>query len=149
MNAQNVVMLIGRIPNTDKIKYEYAKESSRLNGFISVRRSYKKKGEQYYKEDLLKFVAFGPTANYLGDYVNKGDTISLTGSLEVSDNWVDENNITHYGQPYIKVDAATKIYDTVSNNNNVTSVSESISKNTVIANPLAAAKAKQRRDVII
>ena len=109
MNTQNVVILTGRIPQTDKIKYEFTSgedvSKNRLNGYVSVRRAYKKKDEQYYKEDLLKFVAFGQTATYLSNNANKGDTVQLVGSIEVSDNWVDENNVTHYGQPYIRVDA--------------------------------------------
>lgn len=153
MNTQNVVILTGRIPNTDKIKYEFTQgeetSKNRLNGYVSVRRSYKKKDEPYYKEDLLKFVAFGQTATYLSNTVNKGDMIQLVGSIEVSDNWIDENNVTHYGQPYIKVDTGTKVYTASDNKtaNNVTSSTSTTNTPSVpISNPLLA---KAKRNLII
>lgn len=153
MNTQNVVTLTGRIPQTDKIKYEFTSgedvSKNRLNGYVSVRRAYKKKDEQYYKEDLLKFVAFGQTATYLSNNANKGDTVQLVGSIEVSDNWVDENNVTHYGQPYIRVDAGTKVYgasDNRATTNNTTSTSTTNTSSVPISNPLLA---KAKRNLII
>lgn len=154
MNTQNVVVVTGRIPNTDKIKYEFTQgedtSKNRLNGYVSVRRAYKKKDEQYYKEDLLKFVAFGQTATYLSNNANKGDTIQLVGSIEVSDNWVDENNVTHYGQPYIRVDTGTKVYgasdNRVANNNATATASTAHTSSVPINNPLLA---KAKRNLII
>jgi len=90
MNAFNCVNLTGRIPKTDKIKYEFheatndAGTNARMNGYLSVQRSRKPEGEQYYPEDLIPIVAFGKTAEYMNNYVHLGDVISIVGELEAN-----------------------------------------------------------------
>ena len=56
-NAFNQITLVGRIPNTDKIRYEFhpatneSGSNARMNGSISVARNRKPEGEKYYPED--------------------------------------------------------------------------------------------------
>ena len=87
MNPYNVCTFVGRIPTTDKIRYAYSEAGesgrSRMNGAFSVKRNYKAKDEQYYKEDLINFVAFGTQADFMHNYIKRGDTISVIGSLQV------------------------------------------------------------------
>ena len=95
MNASNVCSFVGRLPkpkdsNSDAfaLTYEEKDESagknfSRFSATLSVRRNRKNRDEQYYKEDLIRFTAFGATADFLGHYAHKGDTLAITGELHV------------------------------------------------------------------
>ena len=125
-NPANVCLFTGRIPTTDKLKYEFhdgGAESRlhRMAGCISVRRNFKKKDEQYYPEDLIFFTAFGTTAKYLNDYVKRGDTVQMVGSLEKSDDWVDKDGNSHSGNFYLKVESVNKVvtFSSEINSNNI------------------------------
>jgi len=90
MNSFNCVNLVGRIPKTDKIRYEFHEATNekgtnaRMNASLSVQRSRKPEGEQYYPEDLIPIVAFGFTAEYMNSYVHLGDVIAVQGELEAN-----------------------------------------------------------------
>ena len=121
MATMNDCRLIGRIPpESFKNSFEYHEGKDNdpakafMSGLICVRREFKPKDEQYYKDDVIPFKAFGRTATYLHDHVNRGDTVVLAGALLKDENWEDQDGNLHYGQLKLNVERATKIY--VSNN---------------------------------
>ena len=118
MNPYNVCTFVGRIPTTDKIRYAYSEAGesgrSRMNGAFSVKRSYKAKDEQYYKEDLINFVAFGAQADYMHNYVKRGDTVAVSGSLQVDKIVDSDGNSRTYTS--IVIDNVRNVYG--GNNNN-------------------------------
>jgi single-strand DNA-binding protein len=113
MNAFNCVHLVGRIPKTDKIKYDFHEATNdngtnaRMNGSLSVQRSRKPEGEQYYPEDLIPFVAFGKTAEFMNNYVHLGDVIAIEGELEANTVENDEGERrTFYS---VRIDSVRKL----------------------------------------
>lgn len=101
-NAFNQCHFVGKIPVSDKIRYEFHEATNdkgtnaRMNGCISVQRDRKPEGEQYYPEDLIPFVAWGKSAEFMEKYVKRGSVIALSGSLEVSTTEDDEGNRRTY-----------------------------------------------------
>lgn len=101
-NPFNQIHLIGKIPDTDKIRYEFHEATNengtnaRMNGCISVQRDRKPDGEQYYPSDLIPFVAWGKTAEFMEKYVKRGSAIAISGPLEVSSTEDDEGNRRTY-----------------------------------------------------
>ena len=95
MNASNVCSFVGRLPkprndNSDAFALTYVEKDesqgrnvSRFSATLSVKRTRKNKDEQYYPEDLIRFTAFGPTADFLGTYAKKGDTLAIMGELHI------------------------------------------------------------------
>ena len=95
MNASNVCSFVGRLPkprndNSDAFALTYVEKDesagrnvSRFSATLSVRRTRKNKDEQYYPEDLIRFTAFGSTADFLGTYAKKGDTLAISGELRI------------------------------------------------------------------
>lgn len=112
MNPRSVVIITGIVPKSDKIKYEFKEGADDKQNFIwgslSVQRSYKKPDEQYYPNDLINYRAFGKTADYMHQYVRRGDIITLQGELRISDNY-EKDGRTVYGTPYVHVDTVAKI----------------------------------------
>ena len=62
------------------------KENELVNGVvkntIAVRRDYKNSNGEY-ETDFFDIVAFNNCANYLSNYVNKGDKIELSGRMQI------------------------------------------------------------------
>ena len=113
MNPRNIASFIGIIPDTDKIKFEFKENSEEakncFRGNLSVRRNYKKADEQYYPTDLIPFTAFGKTASFINQYINRGDTVCVSGAIQISDNYTNKEGITVYGSPYLYVESISKI----------------------------------------
>ncbi len=77
----NKVILEGRIP-FDINHFEGTDGKKSMSIFkISVQRSYKKPGEQYYPEDLITCKAWGPTADFVNQYFEQGKGIIVVGEL--------------------------------------------------------------------
>lgn len=79
--------IVGNTDNNQKL-YTYYKGSetkkSVLNFLVSVKRPFGKKDDNgYYPSDLWAVKAFGPQADFIDQYYNAGDAISLTGYLAV------------------------------------------------------------------
>lgn len=112
-NPRNAVHLIGRIPNTEKIGYNYKvaqdPKHNSMMACISVRRAFKKKDEQYYPEDLFNIKAFGATADYMNKFVKRGDMIALDGELQRDEDWTDSQGQSHRGGYSIRIDSITKV----------------------------------------
>lgn len=113
MNANNMCHFVGRIPATDKIKYEFHEPKKEggtpwLAGSISVRRTRKaNKDDKYAPDDLIAFKVWGKSAEYMRDYVKLGDYVSLSGELQQEDDWEDQEGNKHYGRWFINVDAVS------------------------------------------
>lgn len=101
----NKVLLNGRLPRFEG-NYTKGNESSKsfLSWCISVKRDYKKPDEQYYPEDLLKFKAFGPKADFIMNNFEQGDGLILIGKLQVEDDYTDKQGNQVKGGIVIMVD---------------------------------------------
>lgn len=71
----NSIILIGRMVFNPELKSSKDKSYCRFS--IAVNRPYKKD-----EADFINCVAFGKTAEVIGEYVRKGHKIALTGSLQ-------------------------------------------------------------------
>ena len=103
--GMNKVLLNGRLPRFEGTytKGEGEKKSF-LSWCISVKRDFKKPDEQYYPEDLLKFKAFGPKADFIMNNFAQGDGMILIGKLQVEDNYTDKDGNEVKGGMVIMVD---------------------------------------------
>jgi single-stranded DNA-binding protein len=108
MNPRNVVVITGYAPNPEKMgkahiyKAGEGDKKSFLRSKLSVRRAYKDRDGEY-KYDYLPFTAFGSNADFINNYVNGGDIITLHGELQISDNY-EKDGETVYGTPFVLVD---------------------------------------------
>lgn len=113
MNANNNCTFVGRIPTTEKIKYDFHEPKNEggtalMSGSISVRRTRKaNKDDKYAPEDLIAFKVWGKSAEYMNQYVNRGDYVSISGELQQDDDWTDDDGNKHYGRWFINVDAVS------------------------------------------
>lgn len=111
--ALNSVILNGRLPKFEG-KYSQGEKSSYILWAISVRRDYKPEGAQYYPEDLLRFKAYGPKADFIKKHFSQGDGIIITGKLLVEDDY-EKDGEQIKGQMYIHVDSVSFADGKVSN----------------------------------
>lgn len=101
----NKVFLNGRLP---RFEGSYTKgegeKKSFLSWCISVKRDFKKPDEQYYPEDLLKFKAFGPKADFIMNNFAQGDGLIIIGKLQVEDDYTDKEGKSVKGGMVVMVD---------------------------------------------
>ena len=92
----NVTNFVGRLGRDWELKYSgggnaYAKNS------LAVRRSFKDKQTGEYETDWVPITAFGKTAETLANYTNKGSSLAVEGSLQVTQTQNDAGeNRTYY-----------------------------------------------------
>lgn len=128
-NPNNTCVFTGTIPVTDKLKYDYHHDDEnvsrcRMNGYINVRRNYKKKDEEYYPNDLIKFVVFGPSAKYMNDYVQRGDIVTLVGAIEKEPDY-EKDGQKYYGQLFLRVEGVSKpVFNNPDSNKDISSSTE-------------------------
>lgn len=95
----NKVCLVGRIANDPNLSDSV--ESLRCQMSIAVKRPFKnKKGE--YDTDFIFCEAWGKTAQIVEAYINKGDLVSIEGSMRVN-KYVTNEGDTRYNT-FISVD---------------------------------------------
>lgn len=103
--SMNKVLLNGRLP---RFEGTYAKgegdKKSFLSWCISIKRDYKKPDEKYYPEDLIKFKAFGPKADFIMNNFGQGDGMILIGKLQIEDDYTDKEGNTQKGGMVVMVD---------------------------------------------
>lgn len=122
-NPNNTCVFTGTIPTTDKLRYEFYNDDEnisrcRMNGYINVKRNYKKKDEEYYPNDLIKFVVFGPSARYMDQYVKRGDVVTLAGSIEKEPDY-EKDGQKYYGQLFLRVEGVSKpVFNNTDDSNN-------------------------------
>lgn len=74
----NVVTLVGRLTRDPELKFgQSGKAYTRIS--IAVKRAFSKD-----ETDFINCVAFGKTAEILGEYVKKGGQIGVTGELRMN-----------------------------------------------------------------
>ena len=100
--ALNRVSLQGRIPFDLELKNADDDKRAFLGFALSVRRSYKPEGEEYYPEDLLYCKAFGQTAKFINDYFSKGSNLIIEGEVRRDDDYEKDGN-TVKGQMYVHI----------------------------------------------
>lgn len=116
-NTRNSVKLIGYFPKSEKIKITYNQgqeggKKSYMFGKISVRRSFKTENEdgtKSYHYDLIPFKAFGQRADYINNFVKRGDIIALDGELQMGENRTGTDGNVVYGQLEFMVDEVSTI----------------------------------------
>lgn len=107
VNAYNNCNFVGRIPTSEKIRYEYTEATnekgtnSRMSGYLSVKASTKKKDEDFYPEYLIPFVAFGNEADFMNNYIQRGTTVALNGELQVNRREDEDGNAKIYYSIYV------------------------------------------------
>ena len=94
----NKLILIGRLTKEPDMK-------SNEDGFIlcavslAVSRAYKDKGTGEYESDFFNLKAFSKTASYIEQYLNKGDLVSIEGTVKIK-KW-EQDGATRYGNDFI------------------------------------------------
>lgn len=101
----NKVILNGRLPRFEgTYKAGEGDKKSFLAWNISVKRDFKPEGAQYYPEDLIRFKAFGPKADFINNFFKQGDGLVIVGKLQVEDDYEDKDGNTQKGQTVVMVE---------------------------------------------
>lgn len=87
----NKIFMIGNVTKDPAISLSKAGKPI-CNFTIAVRQDYKTDGE--YKSDFFNCVAFGATAEYIGNYLSKGNKCAVCGKLQ-NDVW-EKDGTKHY-----------------------------------------------------
>lgn len=118
-NAFNSVHLVARIPSSEKLPMNFIEKDEPTKNFISffvsTRRAFKPKDEQYYPEDLIQVKSFGHTATFVHNYIKKGDTIAIEGELRKDDDWKDKEGNQRHGELYVYAESIRSIGNSSSN----------------------------------
>lgn len=113
MNALNTVNVIGRIPATEKLPFNFIEKDDPTKNFmsfmVSVRRAYKSKDAEYAEEDLMPVKAFGHNATFIHNYIKRGDTVAIMGELRREADWEDKDGNQRRGELCIYVDSVKSI----------------------------------------
>lgn len=81
--ALNCVVLTGRMGKDPEVRTTRG-DVSVVTFSIAVDRDYKGQGEER-KTDWIRCVAWRSTADYMGKYVHKGDTVTVQGRLNCTE----------------------------------------------------------------
>ena len=81
---QNVVVLIGRLGQDPEIKY-FESGSVKARFSVAVDRSFSKENRQ---TDWFNVEVWGKQAEFVGEWVKKGQLVAVTGSMEMQ-RWTD------------------------------------------------------------
>lgn len=89
----NIVVLNGRLTRDPELKFgQSGKAYSRFT--IAVERSFQSDKEK--STDFINCVAFGKTAEFIGEYFRKGKKILLNGKLQMNQYEADGKKFTTY-----------------------------------------------------
>ena len=92
---RNKVTLIGHVGNTPEMKtFDGNKKLARVS--IATNESYKnKQGEKVTETTWHNVIAWGPLAERLSKYVQKGAELAIEGKL-VNNNYIDKEGVKRY-----------------------------------------------------
>ena len=95
----------------DKTKYYPGEQGGKKSFMIAKikvpRFGSDKEGKKVY--DYHKFKAFGSNADFIHNYCENGEPVSLDGELQVEDNTLnDDGTVKYYGQPIVVIDVVEK-----------------------------------------
>ena len=92
----NKIIMSGNV--TKDVQVTMSKSGKAICNFsIAVRQDYKTDGE--YKSDFFNCVAFGSTAEFIGNYVQKGNKVLICGKMQ-NNNW-EKDGVKHYGDKVV------------------------------------------------
>lgn len=100
--AVNKVIIQGRIPFELEIKNADDEKRAFLGFNVSVKRSYKPEGDQYYPEDMIYCKAFGATAKFINQYFSQGSNLIIEGEVR-RDSDYEKDGVEVKGQMYIHI----------------------------------------------
>ena len=142
-NPRNIVVVIGRILNAEKIHAHYYEgtgdKKAWYSGKVMVGRNFKNKDGEY-ESDFIPIQAYGARAEFIHDRVEEGDIVSIAGSIRQGDSYEDKEGKTVYGSAYIVVDDISII-----KKNAVEDASSKTSKATASVAPAQTAKRRLPR----
>ncbi|WP_458457517.1 single-stranded DNA-binding protein [Pseudobutyrivibrio sp.] len=84
----------GRIGQDPEVKKVGNNNTSCCNFSIAINR-WKKNKEDPDVTDWIKCTAWGHSADYIGQYVKKGDMLGVAGMLQHAEPWTDKHNVMH------------------------------------------------------
>ena len=83
---------------TKDVQVTMSKSGKAICNFsIAVKQDYKTDGE--YKSDFFNCVAFGSTAEFIGNYIVKGNKVLICGKMQ-NNNW-EKDGVKHYGDKVV------------------------------------------------
>ena len=86
----NRVILQGRIPFDYDLKGGGDSRKSFVKFPLSVKRNFKKEGQQYADDDIIQCKAFGDLAEHIAKFHPKGSHLIVEGELRVEEDWVNQ-----------------------------------------------------------
>lgn len=90
----NLTIMAGRLTADPDIKY--TQDGKAIAKFsLAVNRRFKKEGEA--DADFFNYVAFGKTAEFIGQYFHKGMKAVITGELR-NNHYTDHQGVKHYSE---------------------------------------------------
>ncbi len=96
----NKAILVGRLTKDPEVRET---STSICNFTVAIPRKYVKQGEQR-QSDFINCVAFGRTADFIGKFFDKGNLISIDGSIQTR-TWDDTEGKRHWVTEVIVDDA--------------------------------------------
>lgn len=103
-NSMNKVVLVGRLGQNPEQRATPS-GTAVTNFSVATNETYKNQSGEYQDStEWHRCVAFGKTAEYIGNYFTKGRLVYVDGRLRTR-KWQDNNNVTHYTTE-INVDTA-------------------------------------------
>lgn len=98
MNADNVVVLTGRL--TKDVDLRYAKSGTAIGRFtLAINRS-RTELDGTRKADFHNCIIFGKSAEALAKYVSKGSLVGVQGELQ-DDNYTGNDGVKHYNKQVV------------------------------------------------
>ena len=94
-NSMNKVILVGRLGQNPEQRATPS-GTAVTNFSVATNETYKtQNGEYNDNTEWHRCVAFGKTAEYIGNYFTKGRLVYIDGRLRTR-KWTDTSNVTHY-----------------------------------------------------
>jgi single-strand DNA-binding protein len=94
-NSMNKVVLVGRLGQNPEQRATPA-GTAVTNFSVATNETYKTQNGDYNDNtEWHRCVAFGKTAEYIGNFFTKGRLVYVDGRLRTR-KWTDNNNVTHY-----------------------------------------------------
>ena len=90
----NKVIMMGRLTRDPEVRYGGANNNAVARYSLAVDRRFKRDGEP--DADFFNCVAFGKTAEFIGEYFRKGRKILLKGSLQMNQYESEGKKLTTY-----------------------------------------------------
>lgn len=104
MSDLNQCQFIGRLGQNPEIRQTQSGEAVvNLSIAVSERYTNKQTGEKQEKTEWVRIVAFGKLAEIIGQYLQKGSQILVSGKLQTK-KWTDNNGVERYTTEIIAKD---------------------------------------------